>query len=68
MDPGARRDLGTLGIRLFGGQDRRIVSVNCRRQISKQDFWGPSLLCRTRNIYAIFGPPLHPFTVAHNSD
>ena len=34
MDPGARRDVGTPGTRLFEGQDRRIVSVNCQRQIS----------------------------------
>jgi hypothetical protein len=31
---GRRRDIGTLGTRLFGGPDRRVVSVNCRRQIS----------------------------------
>jgi hypothetical protein len=32
VDP--RRDVGTPGTRLFEGQDRRIVSVNCQRQIS----------------------------------
>ena len=49
MDPGARRDVGTLGIRLFGGQDRRIVSVNCRRQISQNETSGEFGLPLLRN-------------------